>query len=64
MPPRVKITRDDIINTAVGIVRTSGAQAINARAVASILNCSTQPIFSNFATIDELREYVTTNELF
>lgn len=55
MPPRVKITRDDIINTAVGIVRTSGAQAINARAVASILNCSTQPIFSNFTTMDELR---------
>lgn len=55
MPPRVKITRDDIINTAVGIVRTSGAQAINARAVSSILNCSTQPIFSNFTTMDELR---------
>ena len=55
MPPRIKITKDEIINTAVGIVRTSGAQAINARNIASLLNCSTQPIFSNFATMDELR---------
>lgn len=55
MPPRIKITKDEIINTAVGIVRTSGAQAINARNIAYLLNCSTQPIFSNFATMDELR---------
>ena len=55
MPPRIKITKDEIINTAVGIVRMSGAQAINARNIASLLNCSTQPIFSNFATMDELR---------
>ena len=41
MPPRIKITKDEIINTAVGIVRTSGAQAINARNIASLLNCST-----------------------
>ena len=55
MPPRIKITKDEIINTAVGIVRMSGAQAINARNIASLLNCSTQPIFSNFAPMDELR---------
>lgn len=55
MAPKVKVTRDDIINTAVGIVRKYGAQAINARTVASELNCSTQPVFSNFTTMDELR---------
>lgn len=55
MPPKVKITKDEIINTAVEVVRESGAQAINARIIASILNCSTQPIFSNFSTIEELR---------
>ncbi len=55
MPPKVKITKEDIINAAVDIVRNNGAQAINARTVASILNCSTQPVFSNFATMDELR---------
>ena len=55
MPPKIKVTKDDIINAAVEIVRSKGAQAINARAVAAELNCSTQPVYSNFATIDELR---------
>lgn len=55
MPPKVKVTKEDIINAAVNIVRDSGAQGLGARAIASVLNCSTQPIFSNFATMDELR---------
>ena len=55
MPPKIKVTKDDIINAAVDVVRNSGAQAINARTIASALNCSTQPVFSNFATMDELR---------
>ncbi len=55
MPPKIKITRDDIVDTAVRIVRESGEQALNARTVASYLQCSTQPIFSNFATMDALR---------
>ena len=55
MPPKIKITKEEIINTAVEVVRKSGAQAVNARTIASILNCSTQPIFSNFATMEELR---------
>lgn len=55
MPPKVKITKENIMNAAVEIVRSSGAQAINARTIASALNCSTQPVFSNFATMDELR---------
>ena len=55
MPPKVKITKNDIIKTALELVRNSGAQAINARAIAASLECSTQPIFSNFATMDDLQ---------
>ena len=55
MPPKAKVTREDIVNAAVEIVRKAGASAINSRDVAASLNCSTQPIFSNFATMDELR---------
>lgn len=58
MPPKVRVTKEDIVNAAVDIVRNSGAQAINARTVASVLNCSTQPVFSNFATMDKLRHAV------
>ena len=55
MPPKVKVTKEDIMNTAVEIIRQSGPQSINARTIAAKLNCSTQPIFSNFATMEELR---------
>lgn len=55
MPPKVRVTREDIIRTATDIVRESGAEALNARTVAAVLGCSTQPIFSNFATMEDLR---------
>lgn len=55
MPPKVKITKEDIVRATVELVRKEGAQAINARNVAARLSCSTQPIFSNFATMEELR---------
>ncbi len=58
MPPRVKITKEDIIKTAVELVRAGGEQSINARAIAMALNCSTQPVFSNFSTMDELQKAV------
>ena len=50
MPPKVKITKDDIIQTTLDLLRKNGDAAINARSLASALNCSTQPIFSNFAS--------------
>lgn len=55
MPPKVKVTKEEIILAALEIVRRQGEQAVNARTVATALNCSTQPVFSNFATMDELR---------
>ena len=60
MSPKIKVTKEDIINTALQLVRESGAGSINARGVASALSCSTQPVFSNFATMDELRMAVIT----
>ena len=56
MPPKVKVTKEEIINTTIELVRTSGQESINARAIASSLNCSTQPIFSNFNSMEELEQ--------
>ena len=58
MPPKVRITKEEIINTAVELVRANGEGAMNARTLASALQCSTQPIFSNFAAMEKLREAV------
>ena len=55
MPPKPKVSRDDIAVTALGLVRSEGVAALNARRLATALGCSTQPIFSNFASMDELR---------
>ena len=55
MPPKVKIKKEDIVKTTLELVRANGVEAINARTVAIALNCSTQPIFSNFATMEDLR---------
>ena len=56
MPPKVKITKDNIIRTTVDLVRKSGDEAINARAIAKALDSSTQPIFSNFESMEELEK--------
>ncbi|MBR5478908.1 MAG: TetR/AcrR family transcriptional regulator [Clostridia bacterium] len=65
MPPKVRITKDSIIDAAIGIVRSYGVQGVNARTIASVLKCSTQPIFSNFETMEELHIAVVlrANEL-
>ena len=55
MPPKVKITKDDIIKTAFSLVRERGESTLNARLLAESLSCSTQPIFSNFDSMEALK---------
>lgn len=54
MPPKVKITKNEIINSSLELIRHNGANALNARSIAASLGCSTQPIFSNFTSMEEL----------
>ncbi len=58
MPPKVKIVKEDIVRTALELVRSGGKNSINARAIAGALNCSTQPIFSNFSSMEELEDAI------
>lgn len=58
MPPKVKTTKEMIINAAFEIAGQSGIEAVNAKNVANYLNCSTQPVMYNFATVEELRRAV------
>ena len=58
MPPKVRVTKEEIVKIAVELVRANGVDALNARAIAAALHCSTQPVFSNFETMGELREAV------
>lgn len=58
MPPKVKITKQMIITEASNLIREKGYEQLNARALASNLNCSVQPIFHNFATMEDLKKAV------
>lgn len=58
MPPKVKITKEQIVQTALFLLRQNGEGVLNARSIAEALGCSTQPIFSNFATMEALQDAV------
>lgn len=58
MPPKAKVTKEQIISAGLDIVRAGGPEALNARAVAASLGCSTQPVFSNYASMEALQKDV------
>lgn len=55
MPPVKKTGRDEIIDAAFDIVRKEGLDSLNARYIAKRLGTSTQPVFSNFRNMDEVK---------
>lgn len=56
MPPQKRIFREDILKAAVDLVKEQGAQALSVRNIARNLNCSTQPIYSEFENMETLRD--------
>ena len=55
MPPKQRITREMILERSFAMFCQEGMGAVNARSVAKALNCSTQPIFSYFSGMDDLK---------
>lgn len=55
MPAKKQVTKEDILNAALSILRESGMDAVNARSLAKRLNCSTQPIYCSFRGMDEVK---------
>ncbi len=56
MPPKQKYTQQSILDAAFEIMRASGIDAVGSRQVADKLNCSTQPIFSYFKDMEDLKQ--------
>lgn len=56
MPPQKRIFREDILKAAVKLVQEQGAPALSVRNIAKELNCSTQPIYSEFENMETLRD--------
>lgn len=56
MPPKTAITKQAIIQAAFELVRKDGIDAVTARNVALQLHCSTQPIYSVYGNMEELKD--------
>ena len=59
MPAAKKVSKDEIVDAAVEVLRDGGFSSINARSVAKKLGCSTQPIYFSFKNMDELKSALT-----
>ena len=58
MPAKIRFDRQSIIEAAFEVVKTRGIDALNARSLAYELGSSTQPIFSNFSSMDDIVEII------
>lgn len=58
MPPKIKYSKDRIIEAGVDLIRKAGFSSFSARNLAAALGCTTQPIFSAFENMDQVNEAV------
>ncbi len=58
MPPKAKFTREEIIQTALNIVRENGIESLSARVLGAKLDSSARPIFTVFQNMEEVQQEV------
>lgn len=66
MPPKSKVSREDVLNAAFEIVRSQGIEACNAKNVGAYLGVSVTPIFRVFENMTDLKTQLhkKSNEFF
>lgn len=58
MPPKPKFTKEDIVKVSLEIISEKGVEALTAREIGKRLNSSARPIFTLFANMEELQDFV------
>ncbi|MBQ9000935.1 MAG: TetR/AcrR family transcriptional regulator [Eggerthellaceae bacterium] len=58
MPPRVKFTKEEIVEAALRVTRECGIDSLTARSLAAELGASTRPMFTYFETVEALKHEV------
>lgn len=56
MPPKQKISKELLLKHAFQIAEEQGIAAVTSRSVAKSIGCSIQPVFSQFPTMEALRQ--------
>ena len=55
MPRTKRIEKQAILRAAVDVIREKGEQALTVRNIAAMLGCSTQPLYYEFESVEQLR---------
>lgn len=55
MPPKIKVSKEAIMEGAIRIVREKGFYSLNARDLANELGCSVHPIFREYSSMEGLK---------
>ena len=58
MPPKQKITKQMVLEAGYDIAKKRGMENVNSRNIAKVLSCSTQPVFSCYSTMEDLKKNV------
>lgn len=58
MTPKNKFTREEMVEAALRVVRAKGIESLTAKTIAHELGISTQPIFTSFGSMDEVKAEV------
>jgi len=58
MAPKLKFTKEEMLTAALEVVRTQGKDKLTAKSLAAELGISTQPVFTCFETMDNLKSEV------
>lgn len=56
MPPKAQFSREQILDAAFAMVQEQGLERLTARGLAKRLGCSTSPIYSAYATMQQLED--------
>lgn len=56
MPPKKRIFKEDILEASIRVIKKQSASALTVRNIAAELQCSTQPIYSEFKNLDCLKK--------
>lgn len=58
MPPKAVITKEKVLDAAFEMVREQGLEVLTARSISQRLRCSTQPIYSVYESMEEVKDDV------
>ena len=61
--PKVKFTKEIIVEAAYELMKIEGFNNLSVRKIAKYLKSSTAPIYFNFNTVDDLKELFIKNSI-